>query len=84
MDYLQLIETMSPEVYQRLVRAVELGKWPDGRMLTIPQREHAMQAIIAWGERHLPEVERVGYVEKKKQTGDACEEPLETPLSWKE
>jgi len=84
MDYVQLIATMSPETYQSLVRSVELGKWPDGRTVTSQQRENAMQAIIAWGERHLPEQDRVGYIEKKEKAGDSCDVPLEMPLNWKE
>jgi uncharacterized protein YeaC (DUF1315 family) len=84
MDYVQLIATMSPETYQSLVRSVELGKWPDGRTVTAQQRENAMQAIIAWGERHLPEQDRVGYIEKKEKAGYSCDVPLEMPLNWKE
>ncbi|MCL4165147.1 UNVERIFIED_CONTAM: hypothetical protein GTU68_015184, partial [Idotea baltica] len=47
-----MIESMSPEVYQSLRQAVEIGKWPDGRPVSREQRENAMQAIIAWGQRH--------------------------------
>ena len=47
MDYQQMIDSMSPEIYQSLKRSVELGKWPDGKPLTPEQRQHAMQAIIA-------------------------------------
>ena len=84
MDYVQLIATMSPEIYQSLIRSVELGKWPDGRTVTPQQRENAMQAIIAWGESHLSEQDRVGYIEKKEKAGDSCDAPLEIPLNWKE
>ncbi len=84
MDYKQTINSMSPEIYQRLLRAVELGKWPDNKTLTPEQRVHAMQAIIAWGERHLPEQDRIGYVEKKPAASDPCETPAETPLKWQE
>ena len=48
MDYLQLIATMSPEIYQSLIRSVELGKWPDGRTVTPEQRENAMQVMLRW------------------------------------
>lgn len=82
MDYQQTIDNMSPEIYQRLVRAVEIGKWPDNRVLTPEQRAHAMRAIIAWGERHLPRQERVGYIDKQQKAGDLCDTPLETPLKW--
>jgi hypothetical protein len=84
MDYKQTINSMSPEIYQRLLRAVELGKWPDNKTLTPEQRVHAMQAIIAWGERHLPEQDRIGYVEKKPVASDPCETSAEQPLKWQE
>ena len=78
-----MIEAMTPEVYQSLRRAVELGKWPDGRPVTREQREHAMQAIIAGGETHLEATERVGYIDKGHKAGEACDDPRETPLNWK-
>lgn len=83
MDYQQMIETMTPELYRSLRRAVELGKWPDGRQLSAEQKQHAMQAVIAWGQRHLPESERVGYIDKGHKAGDSCDDPGETPLNWK-
>jgi uncharacterized protein len=83
MNYLQLIDAMSPELYQTLLRSVALGKWPDGRMLTADQREYAMQAVIAWGERHLAEQDRVGYVEKKVPVvEDHCDMQGDTTLTW--
>lgn len=84
MDYQQLIETMSPEIYQSLIRALELGKWPDGKPLTREQRQNTMQAVIAWGERYLSERERVGFIDKKQKAGDSCDDPQETTLTWKE
>ena len=83
MDYQQMIETMTPEMYRNLRRAVELGKWPDGQALSPEQKLNAMQAVIAWGERHLPEAERVGYIDKGHKAGDSCDDPAETPLNWK-
>ena len=83
MDYKQTIEAMTPEVYQRLKRAVELGRWPDGRPVTPEQRTNAMQAIIAWGEIHLGKTERVGYIDRGGKAGQTCEDPGEKPLNWK-
>lgn len=83
MDYQQLISSMTPDIYERLMRAVELGKWPDGKKLTAEQRANAMQALIAWGEQHLPANERVGYVEPKQPAAEPCEHTTETPLRWK-
>ncbi len=39
MNFDDIINSMTPEVYQRLSTAVELGKWPDGVTLTEEQRE---------------------------------------------
>ena len=83
MYYQQIIETMTPEMYRNLRSAVELGKWPDGQALSPEQKQNAMQAVIAWGERHLPEAERVGYIDKGHKAGDSCDDPAETPLNWK-
>ena len=84
MDYQQMIDSMSPEIYHSLKGSVEKGRWPDGRSLTTEQRQNAMQAIIAWGEKHLPENERVGYIDRGHKAGDTCDDPLEKPLNWRE
>lgn len=83
MNYQSMIETMTPEIYRNLRRAVELGKWPDGRVVTPEQRESALQAVIAWGERHLPPEQRVGFIDKGHKAGESCDDPVETPLNWK-
>ncbi|BEM28530.1 hypothetical protein SME05J_21000 [Serratia marcescens] len=48
MDVKDLIAAMTPEIYQRLVQAVELGKWPDGVSLTPEQKENSLQAVMLW------------------------------------
>ncbi len=48
MDVKDLIAAMTPEIYQRLVQAVELGKWPDGVALTTEQKENSLQAVMLW------------------------------------
>lgn len=52
MDIEQIIDSMTPEVYQRLATAVELGKWPDGVALTPEQKENSLQLVILWQARH--------------------------------
>ena len=84
MDYLQLVETMSPDIYRNLKRAVELGKWPDGKPLSVEQRRNALEAVIAWGELHLDEQERVGYIDTGHKAGQSCDETEETPLTWRD
>ena len=48
----QMIETMTPEIYQRLATAVELGKWPDGVALTADQKENCLQLVMLWQSRN--------------------------------
>ncbi|GKK48203.1 TPA: DUF1315 family protein [Klebsiella pneumoniae] len=52
MDIEQIIESMTPEVYQRLATAVELGKWPDGVALTPEQKENSLQLVMLWQARY--------------------------------
>ena len=48
----QIIDSMTPEVYQRLATAVELGKWPDGVALTPEQKENSLQLVMLWQARY--------------------------------
>ena len=60
--FAEMIENITPEIYQSLKLAVEIGKWPDGRKLTQEQKELSLQAMIAWEIQNLPEEERTGYM----------------------
>ena len=62
MDFEQLLKQLTPEIVGSLKRAVELGKWPDGCVLTAEQREQSLQAVLAWEARNLPEEQRTGYL----------------------
>jgi uncharacterized protein YeaC (DUF1315 family) len=80
MDLPQLLESITPQICESLKRAVELGKWPDGRALTDEQKALCMQAIIAYDQRK-PAEQRTGYVPPKTT---ACSPlPDEHPLKWK-
>lgn len=57
-----LIDSITPEVYQNLQRAVELGKWPNGAVIDSEQRQLCMQAVIAYEQRHLEPEQRSGYI----------------------
>jgi len=75
MDFKQLIANISPEVYENLKRAIELGKWPDGKRLTPEQREYSLQAVIAYDAQHKPETQRVGYIDRgRKEEGMTCDD----------
>jgi uncharacterized protein YeaC (DUF1315 family) len=58
----EMIENITPQIYQSLKLAVEIGKWSDGGKLTAEQRELSLQAMIAWEIQNLPEDERTGYM----------------------
>jgi uncharacterized protein YeaC (DUF1315 family) len=73
---------MDRKTYDRLVEALAIGRWPDGRGLTDDQRQSAMQAVITWGELHLAREERVGFIDKGSKEKAARDDP--TPLNWKE
>lgn len=76
MDYLELVADMSPEVYERLKRALEVGKWADGSTLSAEQKQNALQAVIAWGELHLSAEQRVGFIDRGHKAGDTCDDPV--------
>lgn len=55
MELEELINAMTPEVYQRLATAVETGKWADGVALTPEQKENSLQLVMLWQARHNDE-----------------------------
>ncbi len=52
-DINNVIDTMPDEVYQKLVSAVELGKWQDGSLLTEQQKESTLQLVMLYQARRL-------------------------------
>ena len=64
MRFADAARQLDPEIYRRLRLSVELGKWPDGRVLTAEQKTIAMEAVIHYEQsNNIPETERVGYLE---------------------
>ncbi|MCK7458608.1 YeaC family protein [Idiomarina aminovorans] len=53
MQFDDLIESMNQDVYERLVQAVETGKWPDGNRLSHEQRENSIQLVMAYQARYV-------------------------------
>ena len=90
MDLQQLLNNLTPDIYQNLKRAVELSKWPDGNRLTGEQRQLCMQAMIAYESKHLPPQERTGHLPPKrmppKATGGETDLSFdsEEALKWKQ
>lgn len=58
----EMISNITPDIYQSLKTAVEIGKWSDGGKLTAEQRELSLQAMIAWEIQNLPEDQHTGYM----------------------
>ena len=61
-SFAEMIKNITPDIYQSLKLAVEIGKWADGNKLTAEQRELSLQAMIAWEIQNLPEDQRTGYM----------------------
>ena len=79
MDYQQFVDSLSPDVVDRLRKGVETGRWPDGTALTPEQCEHSLQAVIAWEEKHLPAEQRVGFIDKGAKADKA---DVTSTLTW--
>ena len=63
-----LLNNITPEMYQQLKQSVELGKWPTGQAISKEQRQLCLQAVIAYEQKHLKPEERTGYIPPKEHT----------------
>jgi uncharacterized protein YeaC (DUF1315 family) len=85
MDFEKLIENITPDIHLSLKRAIEIGKWPDGKTVTQEQRSLCMEAVIAYDNKFLTEAQRVGYIDRgSKADGELCDDDTaaEKPLKW--
>ncbi|MFZ5722717.1 MAG: YeaC family protein [Pseudomonadota bacterium] len=74
MDFEQLIARMDANTCSALRRAVEIGKFPDGRRLTDGQRALCMEAVLAWELKHLPPEQHTGHIDRgAKAAGEVCD-----------
>ncbi len=48
MNIEQIVNTMTPELYERLQYGSQTGRWPDGSALTAEQKEQALQLVILY------------------------------------
>ena len=80
MNIEQMLAVLDADIVARLRTAVEIGKWPNGVVLTKEQRQTSMQAVIAWEAQNLPENERSGYIDKgHKEEGEECDSHVPEP-----
>ena len=61
MNDVDLIKTITPDIYERFKKAIETGKWNDRTPLTEDQKAITLRAIILYEQVHLLEHERVGF-----------------------
>ncbi|MDX1706488.1 YeaC family protein [Pseudidiomarina sp.] len=62
MQFDDLVASITPATFERLLQAVETGKWPDGVALSEAQKEHSVQLVMAYQARYCPSDEpfRIG------------------------
>lgn len=81
-EFAKIAADMTPNIYQRLKSAVELGKWPDGRLLSDEQKQISLQAVIAYEiAQNLPEDQRIGYIEGGTSCGGPAGKEKEVKLA---
>lgn len=80
----RMLDVLTPDIVANLKRAVELGKWPDGKRLSPEQLETCLQAVIVWEKQHLPATEHSGYIHKAEKEGEVCDDPTaaEKPVKF--
>lgn len=80
MNIEDLIAAMTPDIYQNMKQALELGRWGDGRAVTPEQKANSLEAMIRYEHlNNIAETERVGYVDmtnkrKKKQEAELAKQ----------
>ena len=53
MQYSQAVENLSQDMIDKLISAIEVGRWENGDKLTQEQTESAMQAVILWQAKNV-------------------------------
>ena len=80
MNIEQMLSILDADIVERLKTAVEIGKWPNGVVLTAEQRQICMQAVIAWEHQNVDAKERTGYIDKgHKEEDEECDSPVPEP-----
>ena len=72
MNIEQMLAVLNPEIVERLRTAIEIGKWPNGVVLTQEQRHTCMQAVYAWEMKicQKPNVAVISIVALKKKANN--------------
>ena len=79
MNDIDLIKTITPDIYERFKKAIETGKWNDRTLLTEDQKAITLRAIILYEQVHLLEHEREGFTDSKNCEKKAASDQV---LKW--
>ena len=79
-----MLAAMTPDIYQRFLSAVAIGKWPSGQALTTEQKATCIEAIIVYENQHIAPHLHTGYIPPKTEpcSDDSHIHTHETPLKW--
>ncbi|TLU66259.1 DUF1315 family protein [Thalassotalea litorea] len=53
MNLIEIVDSMSKEMYERMKTAAETGRWPEGTLVDDATRQSALQITMAYQARHL-------------------------------
>ncbi len=83
MQFEEFIASITPEIYANMKLAVEIGRWPDGRVLSSEERDMTLRAVIAYDHKMQAEQDRIGHMDDKcqSQDSDSANETI-NPLRW--
>lgn len=73
MDKSAILAALTPEIVEKFRTAIALGKWEDGRKLSLEQRQTCMQAVMVWEHEYLDVTERTGFIHRPKKESEDCE-----------
>lgn len=85
--FAQVASELSPEVYQKLKQALELGRWDNGVAITKEQQQITLQAILHYEAQHLPPEQRTGYMPsacKNKVVSSNQTTEDSAPIRWQD
>ena len=73
MTFEEVIQKIDPTIYSNLRTAIELGKWPDGRVLSKEHKEICMEACIYYeNNSSVDENDRIGFIDRTKVKATPC------------
>jgi len=67
-DFAEQAKALDADLIARFRRAIEIGRWPDGRVLSDSQREVVMQALIVYEEEKVAPAERTAVMPDQCQS----------------